>query len=318
MTERQPRDWLPPDATRQSGVFTVRQAIAAGLTPAQARHRRETGTWRRVAGDGFALASAAVTPWVQVQAAALTWPDGVVGLSTAARLHGLPVPDDGVVHVIVPWRSRSRGALVSHRLELDPEDVVDAGIGRATGRRRTILDCLGRLPVPAAQGLLAWVATRDLLSTEDLAAAIALRPRTWGTTARREALDDLARGTLSRAERRLHAILRRGGVTGWAFNQQVRDAQGLIGRVDVLLAAARLVIEVDGFAFHDRGRFQADRTRQNRLVAAGYTVLRFTWADLTDRPAEVLRQVRAVTDAQGRGSGTDRSGIGSDRFQNPG
>ena len=40
--------------------------------------------------------------------------------------------------------------------------------------------------------------------------------------------------------------------------------------------------------------FQADRTRQNRLVAAGYTVLRFTWADLTLRPDDVGTQVAAT------------------------
>ena len=60
-------------------------------------------------------------------------------------------------------------------------------------------------------------------------------------------------------------------------------------------AAARLVIEVDGWAFHtDPARFQRDRTRQNRLVAAGWTVLRFTWADLHHRPDKVIREVRAA------------------------
>ena len=295
MAERLAPDWTPPPAARHGGVFTVRQALAAGLTIAQARQRRERGVWQRVAGDGFALASVPLTPWRQVQAAALTWPGGVVALGSAARLHGLPVEDDGVVHVAVDRRTRSRHRLVSHRLELDPPDIVPAGIGRVTGRRRTILDCLGHLPATQAAGLLAWVGTRDLLTPDDLATSIAGRPRTWGTPARREALIDLTRGTPSTAERRLHTILRRGGMTGWAFNQQVWDAAGLIGRVDVLFDDVRLVVEVDGLAFHDAARFQADRTRQNRLVAAGYTVLRFTWADLVDRPAEVLRQVRALT-----------------------
>ena len=43
----------------------------------------------------------------------------------------------------------------------------------------------------------------------------------------------------------------------------------------------RLLIELDGAAFHsDHDRFQRDRTRQNRLVALGYTVLRFTYWDV--------------------------------------
>lgn len=70
----------------------------------------------------------------------------------------------------------------------------------------------------------------------------------------------------------------------------------MIARADVLFRSERLVIEVDGYAYHGRQRFQEDRTRQNRLVAHGYTVLRFTWADLTQRPDEVSAQVRATLD----------------------
>ena len=56
-----------------------------------------------------------------------------------------------------------------------------------------------------------------------------------------------------------------------------------------------VVIEVDGYAYHSRAAFQTDRTKQNRLVMAGYTILRFTWADLTERPGAVLQAVRDAT-----------------------
>jgi very-short-patch-repair endonuclease len=52
---------------------------------------------------------------------------------------------------------------------------------------------------------------------------------------------------------------------------------------------------VDGFAFHTTPeQFEGDRQRQNRLVAAGWTVLRFTWRDLTNRPAHVLATIQEV------------------------
>ena len=41
-------------------------------------------------------------------------------------------------------------------------------------------------------------------------------------------------------------------------------------------------------------QFHANRTRQNCLVNAGFTVLRFTWPDLTDRPAQVSAQIRSA------------------------
>jgi very-short-patch-repair endonuclease len=64
----------------------------------------------------------------------------------------------------------------------------------------------------------------------------------------------------------------------------------------VVFASAKLVVEVDGLAFHvTPERFQRDRQRQNRLVAAGWTVLRFTWMDLTERPSYVVASVRRLT-----------------------
>jgi hypothetical protein len=75
----------------------------------------------------------------------------------------------------------------------------------------------------------------------------------------------------------------------------IRDGAGLIGYGDIVFARARLVIEIDGWAFHsDQERFQRDRSRQNRLVAAGWTVLRFTWSDLKDRPEAFVAAIRTA------------------------
>ena len=65
--------------------------------------------------------------------------------------------------------------------------------------------------------------------------------------------------------------------------------------VDIAFPTERLAVEVDGWAWHhDRDRFERDRSRQNALVLAGWTVLRFTWADLTEDPTRVVVVVRAA------------------------
>jgi len=62
-----------------------------------------------------------------------------------------------------------------------------------------------------------------------------------------------------------------------------------LGVADIAFEAARIIVEIDGQAWHFRpGHFQRDRTRRNDLVNAGWTVLRFTWADLTERADYVL------------------------------
>ena len=67
------------------------------------------------------------------------------------------------------------------------------------------------------------------------------------------------------------------------------------GRSTSQFPDARLAIEIDGWAWHtDVDRFRTDRHEGNALVAAGWTVLRFTWHDLTNRPDYVLAQIKAA------------------------
>jgi very-short-patch-repair endonuclease len=71
--------------------------------------------------------------------------------------------------------------------------------------------------------------------------------------------------------------------------------QGEAPRVDFLWPDRHLVVEVDGWAAHrTKVAFQRDRTHTNALQLAGYTVLRFTWQDLTGRASAVAAQIRQV------------------------
>ena len=79
----------------------------------------------------------------------------------------------------------------------------------------------------------------------------------------------------------------------------VLDVHGrFVARVDLALPELRLALEHDGQAVHDRpDAFVADRRRQNALVAAGWTVLRFTAADLRRGAAPAVAQVLALVRA---------------------
>jgi very-short-patch-repair endonuclease len=275
-------------------VFTAAQAVAEGLTAAQVRRRIDSGRWVRVLGRALAPPGLDIGSWEQAHAAALTWPEAVVCLGTAARLHRLPVPDDGLVHVVVPSPRASRGVLTPHELPLGPGDVSRVGQAVVTTRRRTLIDCLGRLGDVESEVLTAWVLTRRLLGPDELARAIAERPGAWGNARRRRALRDMRAGAASPAERRLHQLLHRAGLTGWLPNEPLSGHLGVYASADVYFPDVRLVVEVDGAVFHGYNRFQADRTRQNLLVGAGCTVLRFTWEDLTQRPDAVIAQIAAA------------------------
>jgi very-short-patch-repair endonuclease len=80
------------------------------------------------------------------------------------------------------------------------------------------------------------------------------------------------------------------GLAGWRCGYRVDRYE-----LDFAFPAERIAIEVDGWAWHsDVERFRHDRRRQNVLVLAGWTVLRFTWHDLTVRPDTVTAQIRAA------------------------
>jgi len=177
---------------RQYGLFTRAQAIAAGATASQVRHRRDTGRWRLVAGDALTADGDPREPWRRAQAAALTWPDAVVCLSTAALVHHLPVPDDGRTHVVVPVNRRERADLVPHRVPLATTDVVRVGLALITSRDRTLVDCVGRLGRVDAERLVTWAGTRGLLDAATLGAALRDRPGAWGNEQRRQSARDLS------------------------------------------------------------------------------------------------------------------------------
>jgi Protein of unknown function (DUF559) len=73
------------------------------------------------------------------------------------------------------------------------------------------------------------------------------------------------------------------------------DGDSWIGRVDFVWRDARLVVEVDGAAFHD-GLVDRrhDEERDQRLEADGWTVRRFRWHDIVSNPAPVADEIRQL------------------------
>ena len=62
--------------------------------------------------------------------------------------------------------------------------------------------------------------------------------------------------------------------------------------VDFLWRAERLVVEVDGYAFHSsRASFERDRLRDSELQAAGLRVLRVTWRQIVDDPMMLVARL---------------------------
>jgi very-short-patch-repair endonuclease len=182
------------------------------------------------------------------------------------------------------------------RERLPTGDVIFVDGLLVTTRERAVLDCLRRLPPRAAAELLDRALQQRWITQDWLVGRVhdfAGRP---GVGRLVRLVRDCGDGARSAAERLLVRELRAAGIGGWVANHPVYDARGaLVGVVDLAFVARRLAVEVDGRAWHSAGdRFQRDRERQNRLVAAGWTVLRFTWHDLTARPDRVVATIAGL------------------------
>jgi Protein of unknown function (DUF559) len=317
---------VPFVASRQGGVFTAQQALTEGWTMRQIRRRLTAGRWVFVAGRAMALRPGAPAPgragpgrlsgqggqsqfgglaapvWTSFQlafAAHLTMPGAISSHLTAGVLHGFPLRQDRdpVAHVISHRRHDLVPGIQVHRLRLAAEDTDVHGAGFSiTTPSRTALDLLAWMSFAQALDLWAWTSTREVLDVAGLERAISERRRRHGSPRLRALLQVVRSGAASGGEARLHTLLDAAGITGWQAAATVFDDAGVIGVVDVLFPGVRLVIEFDGWRAHSgRGQFVQDRRRQNRLVAAGFTVLRFTWEDLLERPHDVVEQIRRAT-----------------------
>jgi very-short-patch-repair endonuclease len=62
--------------------------------------------------------------------------------------------------------------------------------------------------------------------------------------------------------------------------------------VDFVWHPQRLVVEVDGYAYHGhRAAFEGDRLRDAELQACGYKVMRITWRQIEARPEAVIARL---------------------------
>lgn len=221
--------------------------------------------------------------------------DGVLAFHTAAELWGMADRPDDDIHVLLPHARRvvtPPGVRVHRRRRGAMQQVTLDGLP-ISPRADTVLDQLGILPAREASMLADRAVQRNWLPADAVHARLRDFPRRPGNAQLRRIAARLGDGAASMSERRLHRILRANGIRGWKPNYQVWVAGSLVAVLDVAIPHLKLAIEVDGMAYHvDVDRFQRDRTRQNALVNMGWTVLRFTWSDLTDRPRYVIDAIR--------------------------
>lgn len=288
---------LDQTAREQHGLVTSQQAVAI-LGP----HRKARWVTQRkltLVQPGVFRLPGAPESWHQSLMATALATDGVVSHRSAAELWGLIQPAGYVEVSIPPNRTpKLRPPAIAHRIkDLHPELAKTREGFRVTDPVRTLIDLGLVLSTIAVSDAMSRGLSTGLLTVPDierLRDALA-RPGRNGTGVVRSILE--ARSLQSSIEespleQRFLALLRRAGLPMPVLQHEVWDGGRFIARVDAAYPASKIAIELDGYRHHSSPEaFQRDRTRQNRLVALGWTVLRFTWDDVVRRPDEVVRVI---------------------------
>ncbi|MDQ3661419.1 MAG: hypothetical protein M3454_10235 [Actinomycetota bacterium] len=256
-------------ASRQFGVFHLDQVAQIGCTEKKRRLRISSGRWERVYPKVYRIQG---SPPNRAQAllAAHLWVEGgaVFSHRTAAELHGFGLPKQELIEMATLRRLRVRDQRVRlHRRALvEPRDIVTRGRLRITSVDLTVLDLAGRLTEAALGRLVDDVLRRQLCSLPRLKWRLKQSggPGRAGSAGLRAALATRAEGyrvTDSVLEDLFVDLCRRHGLP--EPRRQV-EVSGL-GRVDFYYDDTRIVIELDGYAYHsDRPAFQKDRHAQQR------------------------------------------------------
>ncbi len=269
------------------------QLRALGITRGSYNHRIAAGSLHQVLPSVLSVVHPLIEPLTAETAALLyAGDDAVLSHDSAAALWGLTSTPSFVAITVIGRHVRSRPGVHVHQVtDLDIRDVRLHQGFPVTSVARTLIDCATSRNIDR---LLNEARALKLVKDEEIRAAIDRCPGRKGIKPMRALLEaEKDTGfTRSKAERILKRIVTDAELEQPIFNTRVQGVE-----VDALWANHGVVIEVDGYQTHGHYRaFQRDRVKANKLVSAGYVVLRFTWHQLTHKPMVVLADiVRTLT-----------------------
>lgn len=286
-------------AARQHGVISRRQALAAGLPLKAIEWRVTTGRWVAV-HPGVYTPRSAQSSWQQRLMAAVLrgGNEAFASHRAAAALWRLDGIQERAVEISVPSARRIRGAVVHRRSRSDHPPTVELDRIPATGIERTLVDLASVLSRERAALALDDALRRGRVSLEQMGQTLRALPTKGrkGAGTLRELVgqrDNRDCQTESRLEASFLGVLRREDLPLPMAQFRVEEAGKVIARLDFAYPSIRLGIETDGYRWHGgRERWAKDMRRENRLKLLGWTLLRFSWEDVKDRPEHVVRQIR--------------------------
>lgn len=280
-------------AASQHGVVTAAQLGGAGFSDPAIR-RRVDGGWLVRRHQGVYQLGVVAAPLGDEMAALLAaGPRAILSHWTATKVWRVGNRGHRIEVLFVGEAAAKRRGIRSHRTSaLDPAEVVVRHGLRVTTPARTLVDLAATTPPAELERLVEEFQVQDLVTADEIQAAIRRAAGRPGVKKLRTVTAFLAEPLLTRseAERRLIALLR-----GAKLPMPRTNVKRAGWEVDAVWDRQRLVVEVDGYRYHrPRAQFERDRRKDGELLLAGYRVVRITWRQLTGEPQAVVALIAAA------------------------
>jgi len=240
----------------------------------------------------YAIGHRAVTSKGWCQAALLYCDDfAVLSHRTAAMLWRLSMPELFPISVIVPnGRGRELSRLRPRRMRLvRPDWCILDGL-RVTTPARTIVDMAAELEGREMRRLVERAQDLKRFDASRIEATLERNPRRPGTKPLLTLIALLQPdqdGAKSYLERLFLALIRKHRLPPPEVNVRIQGRER-----DFVWREQRLVIEVDGYAFHSSKRAIArDKKRDRALTAALWRPARFTYEEIAFEPAATAAEL---------------------------
>lgn len=270
--------------------FTIEEARRAGLE----RWHLEGASWRRIGPEVYAWAGLGDSPAITLAGAALRLPSGAVfSGATAAWLHDLGTPPCDPIDVTLPGNGgvSGRSRFRVHRGSLSKKEITTKHGLPTTTIERTLADLCLNLDLTEVVVVADLALHRRLTTIKNLKAIADRFAGHPGVTTLRQVIAHAEPASESPMETRLRMRLVLGGLPRPIAQESLYDRWGrFLGRPDLYYPDRKLGLEYDGGTHRDS--LVDDNRRQNRLLAEGVQLLRFTASDIYSRPDAVVEEVR--------------------------
>jgi hypothetical protein len=283
-------------ATAQKGLLRRSQLLAAGVSSNGIDRRLAKGTLIQEYPGVYGLGHRAPHPETSYLAAVYACGEGALLCGrSAAFLFGLMKGQAPPPEVICLTQRTIPGVKTVRTRKIDPGDATTYHDTPVTTVPRTLVDLAAVLPEDDLARACHEAEVRFRTKPERVEAVLDRRPTSKGAANLRAVLRGDVRVALSKLESRFLELLRADGLP---LPETNRPAGGR--RIDCRWPEYRLTVELDSYTYHgSRHAWERDRRRERDAHARGDDLRRFTHGDVFERPADTLRELRALLGADG-------------------